>query len=71
MAELLGLDTLLAQLITALGLALVAGNTLAIINHRRGKMPKDVEGEFRPARARFLLAVGVLISIWGIGSLVA
>lgn len=70
MFELLGLDSLLAQLITALGLALVGGNGLAIINHSRGKLPKKVEGEFRPGRARFLLAVGLLISIWGIGSLV-
>jgi len=69
MVALLGLDTLLAQLITALGLALVGGNGLAIFNHSRGKTPKNVEGEFRPGRARFLLAVGVLISLWGIASL--
>lgn len=71
MAALLGLDTLLAQLITALGLALVAGNGLAIVNDRRGRRPKNLEGEFRPGRARFLLSVGVLISVWGIASLVA
>lgn len=71
MAALLGLDTLLAQLITAIGLALVGGNGLAILNHARGRVPANVQGEFRAGRARFLLAVGVLISIWGIGSLIA
>ena len=71
MVELLGLDSLLAQFITALGVALVGGNGLAMINHSRGKLPSKVEGEFRPGRARFLLGVGLVISIWGIASLVS
>ena len=69
MAAILDLDSLLAQLITALGLALVAGNGLAILRARRGHTPEGVEGEFRPGRAWFLLSVGIVIGLWGLASL--
>jgi hypothetical protein len=68
--DLLGLDTLLAQMILAVGAAMVLGNGFAIIQDKRGRSPKKMEGEFRPARAWWLLAVGALITIWGIASLV-
>lgn len=69
MADILGLDTLLAQLMSAMGLAMVFGNGLAMWKHARGQAPKGVEGSYRPGRARFLLAVGIVISVWGISGL--
>jgi hypothetical protein len=67
--ELLGLDDLLAQLILAVGAAMVIGNGLAIIHHYRGRDPKDAPGRFRSGRAWWLLGVGALITLWGIASL--
>jgi len=67
--ELLGLDELLAQLILAVGAAMVLGNGFAIFQHRRGKRPQGEPGEFRTARAWWLLAVGLLITVWGLASL--
>lgn len=69
--QLLGLDDLLAQLILAVGAAMVLGNGFAIYQHRRGRHPAGEDGQFRAARAWWLLAVGLLITIWGIGSLMA
>jgi len=68
--ELLGLDTLLAQLILAVGAAMVLGNLFAIYQNHRGRRPAKVEGEFRAGRAWWLLSVGLLISLWGFASLV-
>ncbi len=67
--ELLGLDDLLAQMILAVGAAMVIGNTLAIVQNYRGKHPKGATGEFRSVRAWWLLAVGLLITLWGVASL--
>jgi hypothetical protein len=67
----LNLDLLIKQLALALGLAMVIGNGYAIYQNRKGQKPKDEEGEFRPARAYWLLGVGVLISLWGGISLLA
>jgi hypothetical protein len=69
MPDIFDLDSLLAQLITALGLALVAGNGFAIYRARQGKLPEGVEGEFRPGRAWFLFSVGIIIGTWGLASL--
>ena len=69
MADLLGLDSLVAQLILVLGLALIAGNGWAWIQHARGIKPKGAEGEFRASRVMFLLGVGVVLSAWGLASL--
>ena len=69
MVQLLDLDTLLAQLFTAMGLAMVFGNGFAMWKHSRGEMPKGFEAQYRPGRARWLLAVGTLISVWSIVSL--
>jgi len=66
--DILGLDDLLAQLILAVGAAMVIGNGAAIWMHHRGRSPKAVQGEFRPVRAWWLLAVGLLIAVWGIAS---
>ena len=71
MADFFDLDALLAQLITALGLALVFGNGFAMYKNARGETPEGFEAQYRPGRARFLLATGVLISAWGLVSLFA
>jgi hypothetical protein len=67
--DLLGLDTLIAQLILAVGAAMVLGNGYAIYQNKRGRAPEKVEGEFRASRAWWLFGVGALITIWGIASL--
>ena len=71
MIDILGLDSLLAQLILGLGAALFAGNAYALIMDRRGKRPKSAASDLRTGRARFLAAVGLVIAAWGLASLVA
>lgn len=56
-------------MLLAIGLALVAGNGFAIIQARRGKRPQGAEGEFHAGRAWWLLAVGVVMTVWGLASL--
>jgi hypothetical protein len=59
-------ENLVPELVLALGLALVLGNVLAWWNHRHGQAPKDVpEAAYRPGRVRFLMTVGVVLTIWG------
>lgn len=69
--EALGLDSLLAQFVLALGGALVLGNGYAIYKARRGESPQGETGEFRAGRAWWLLGVGVVIFVWGLVSLAA
>ena len=71
MADLLGLDTLLAQLVLAIGGAMMLGNGFAIYQHKHGRMPDQGSGSFRASRAWWLLSVGVLIALWGLISLIA
>ncbi len=69
MSEILGLDSVLAELTIGLGLALVAGNGFAWWRHRQGRRPAAVSGRFRVGRVAFLMAVGLLMTVWGIASL--
>ncbi len=69
--DLLGLDTLLAQFVLALGAAMVVGNGAAIVADARDRQPRRMEGTFRKSRAWWLLGVGVLIAAWGGLSLLA
>jgi len=69
--DIFDLDSLLAQLILGLGAALVIGNGYALLMAKRGVKPKDAQGEIRRGRAWFLLAVGVVIAVWGATSLIA
>jgi hypothetical protein len=69
--DILGLDSLVAEMITGLGLALIVGNLLAWRKHRSGQTPTGATGEYRPGRVRFLLVVGVLMTVWGLSSLLA
>lgn len=67
--ELLGLDSLLAWFILAIGGAMVAGNGFALIQHRRGLTPKGAEGDIRIGRVWWLFGIGLVIVIWAIASL--
>ena len=69
MPDILGIDTLFAELVTGLGLALLVGNLLAWRKHRQGERPQGVEGEFRQGRVLFLLAIGLLMTVWGVASM--
>lgn len=68
--DILGLDTLLAQLILALGAAMILGNGYAIYMHEKGRAPAKAQGEFRASRAWWLLGVGAVITAWGAASLI-
>ena len=70
MADILGLDTLLAQMMLAIGLAMVVGNGFAMWKHSRGEGPKGFKGVYRPGRVRFLLIIGIVISVWGASGLI-
>ena len=65
------LNELLAQLMLALGAALVVGNGFALIQARRGIKPKGMEGDLRRGRAWWLIGVGVVITVWSAASLLA
>lgn len=65
MFDLLGLDSLFAEMVLGIGLALVVGNGWALWKRRQGRRPEGAVGEFRPGRVAFLMAVGVLMAVWG------
>ena len=69
MAEILGLDVLVTQMILAIGLALVAGNGWAALRNMRGRPSPGQRGDFRPRRAVFLIMAGILMIIWRVASL--
>ncbi len=69
--DIFNLNELLAQLILAVGAALLIGNAYALIQVRRGVKPKNMEGELRQGRAWWLMAVGLIIAVWGLASLIA
>jgi hypothetical protein len=68
--DIFDLDTLFAQLMLALGAALVIGNGYALVMAKRGVRPARAQGELRSGRAWFLIAVGLVIATWGLASLV-
>ena len=70
MAEFFDVANLLPELVVGLGLALLIGNGIAWWKHRQGKVPEGVEdAQFRPGRVRFLLIVGLIMTVWGAVSL--
>jgi hypothetical protein len=71
MVDIFGLDSLLAQIVLALGAALAAGNGAALLVHRRGSKPRGEAGDLKRSRAWFLLVVGLLMAYWGLASLIS
>lgn len=72
MGDLFDFENLVPELIIALGLALLIGNGLAWWKNRQGEKPEGVEeAQYRPGRVRFLLVVGLLLTVWGTVTLVA
>ena len=71
MSDIIGFDQIFPELILGVGLALLIGNGLAMIKNRRGEQPAGVEGDFRPGRAWFLMAVGILMAVWGASTIFA
>jgi len=69
LVEILDLDQLLVLMVLAIGVAMLAGNGFAILQHHRGNKPKGEKGEFRPSRAYWLIAVGLIMTTWGLISL--
>jgi hypothetical protein len=67
--DVLGLDSLIAQIILAIGAAMFLGNGFAIYQHHKGRAPQGAHGEFRSGRAWWLLGVGAIITLWGVASL--
>jgi len=63
--DLFDIETLFPQLVAALGFALIAGNGLALVQHYRGKLVVEGDGQIRKGRAWFLIGVGVILTIWG------
>ena len=62
--DILGLDSLFAEMLLGFGLAMVIGNGFAWWKHRRNETP-DFEGaEFRPGRVVFLGSIGLFIAGW-------
>jgi hypothetical protein len=68
MPDIFDLDSLVAQMVLALGAALLLGNGYALLMARRGVKPKGATGEFRRGRAIFLAVVGLVMTWWGLGS---
>jgi len=66
--DIFDLDSLFAQMVLAIGAALLIGNGYALIMDRRGKKPKGQEGDLRTGRAWFLVGIGALMTWWGLGS---
>lgn len=67
--DIFDVDTVLAQVVLALGAALVLGNGYALVMERRGVKPKNATGEIHRGRARFLIVIGALMAIWALASL--
>jgi hypothetical protein len=69
--DIFNINELLAQLMLALGAALVLGNGYALVMARRGVKPKGMEGDLHKGRAWWLIGVGLLITVWAGVSLIA
>jgi hypothetical protein len=64
--EVLDLDRMLVLMVLAIGVAMLVGNGFAVWQHHKGNKPKGEDGEFRPARAYWLIAVGLIMTTLGL-----
>jgi hypothetical protein len=62
--DILGLDSLFAEMLLGVGLAMVLGNGFAWWKHRRNETPNFEGAEFRPGRVIFLGSIGLFIAAW-------
>lgn len=67
--DIFDINTLFAQMVAALGAALVLGNGYALYMDRRGVKPKGTDAELNKGRAWFLTGIGLVIAAWGLASL--
>jgi hypothetical protein len=68
--DLFDIENLLPELIIALGLALVIGNGLAWWKNRKGETPAGVtDATYRRGRVVWLTGVGLLLTVWGLVTL--
>jgi hypothetical protein len=67
--EVLDLDRMLVLMVLAIGVAMLVGNGFAVWQHHKGNKPKGEDGEFRPARAYWLIAVGLIMTTLGLLSI--
>lgn len=63
-------DDLLPLLVLALGAALVVGNGLALVRPPKQERPGELE-RAPVGRSLTMLVIGLLASIWALGSLIA
>ncbi len=70
MADIFDLDSLLAQTVPALGIALTAAGSYALFMDHRGVGSYDGEGEILRPRAWFLPTLDMLIAGWGLAGLI-
>jgi hypothetical protein len=69
--DIFDVERLLPEVVVALGLALLIGNGLAWWKHRTGETPKGVaDATYHKGRVRWMMAVGVLLTVWGMVSLI-
>ncbi len=68
--DLFDINALFPQLVLALGAALVGGNGLALWHNRTGRRPEGT-GPFRMGRAWWLVIVGLMMTGWGLATLVS
>ena len=70
MDDIFDIESLLPELVIAIGLAMLIGNGLAWWKHRSGAVPEEVEGAaYRPGRVLFFVVVGLIMTVWGAISL--
>lgn len=67
MFEILGFDSLFAEMILGIGVALILGNAWAYRQYRKGVRPEGIEADapFNTGRVIWLSVIGVLMSAWG------
>ena len=68
--DILGIDSLFAELTLGLGLAMAGGNVWAMVQNARGHRPEGAQGQYRSGRAWFFVTIGLVMAAWGALTLV-